>query len=237
MRIKHRSLHLLTFFAGFILFVTSVSSKAAELQFKSVHLNGVTVEYGISLPKNYTQEKTYPVILSVPPGSQTKSMAEAGLENWLTDFANEGYIVITPVKPSHGMFFRGGEKIIPAFLGYVVKQLHVQENKFYLLGISNGGISAFRIGTLYPSWFKSLTIIPGYPTSEDQKRLENLKVFPVNLLVGSKDSGWFEASKRTHTALIKLGVNSELKVFEGENHFMHSRMPAHTVLQYIQRGL
>ncbi len=208
------------------------SAYAAELSFYTSPNN---IKYGVSLPGNYSAQTEYDAVLSLPPGGQDKSMAILGVKNWLDYFSDKQLIVITPIAPKGKMFFRGAEQVLPEFMQHITEKYAIKNKRFYLLGVSNGGISAFRAATLYPEWFNSLTVVPGYPSQPDNKRLEKLKDIPVTLIVGEYDGGWLSNSQKAHQQLNALGSNSKLITIAKEDHFMHARLSAETIYPYLIR--
>jgi len=77
-------------------------------------------------------------------------------------------------------------------MGHIKSQVIPAGGKFYLFGISNGGISVFRVATLNPERFHSSTVLPGWP---DENRLDKVLDMPINYLVGEIDSHWRENSE------------------------------------------
>ena len=93
----------------------------------------------------------------------------------------------------------------------------------HVAGISNGGLSAFRIAGLYAPLFQSLTVLPGFPpTDEDRKNLTNLKHMRITMFVGETDQPWRDRSEETARTLRDIGANVQLTVVAGEGHFLRS---------------
>jgi len=108
---------------------------------------GKKLEYFLSLPKDFDVNKTYRTILAIPPGEQTKSLVDAYL-NWFDYFTKQDWVMACPVTPDGKSFFQGSERYLPYLMDHLQSELKIQDDKFYLLGVSNGGISAFRIAPL-----------------------------------------------------------------------------------------
>jgi hypothetical protein len=205
---------------GFLLFSTTPIGAA---EFRSVTLgDGTWIDFAVVLPPDFDADKTYPLLLALPPGRQDDRMVTAGLTGYWEEAARQlGFIVASPTAPGV-MFFRGGERHIPAFLDEIRRSLPFT-GPVHLAGISNGGLSAFRIAGLYPPLFQSLTVLPGFPpTGEDRKNLSNLKHMQITMFVGETDQPWRDRSEETARTLRDLGANVQLTVVAGEGHFLRS---------------
>ena len=134
-------------------------------------------------PEDFDPEHAYPALLALPPGPQTERMVEAGLGRYWGDLAAErGWIVVSPVAPGGVTFFQGSEHLVPELLAQVRDEHRVENGRFHLAGASNGGRSAFRVALEYPEEFLSLTVLPGFPPNdEDRRRLERIAGMPVRM--------------------------------------------------------
>ncbi len=84
-------------------------------------------------------------------------------------------------------------------------------------GISNGGISAFRIAARYPERVASLVVFPGFArSSEDQAALAGFD-FPIAMFVGGNDPGWIEAMQTAPRLLAASGRAVAFEVRDGED--------------------
>ncbi len=84
-------------------------------------------------------------------------------------------------------------------------------------GISNGGISAFRIAARYPERVASLVVFPGFArSSEDQAALAGFD-FPIAMFVGGNDPGWIEAMQTAARLLAASGRAVAFEVRDGED--------------------
>jgi poly(3-hydroxybutyrate) depolymerase len=208
-----------------ILAVGFMANIASAAEFKSLDLGGGReLVYAVVVPADYDRARDYPAILAMPPGPQTPQMVEAGLGLYWEAMARErGFLVFSPVAPGGTTFYRGSEKLIPKFLSHIKKTYRIRGGKFYLTGISNGGISAFRLAVNQPDAFHSLTVVPGYPISKaDFQGLEKLKSLSVSMYVGEQDTRWHAPMNKALQRLQSLGIAASLKVIPGEGHVIQS---------------
>lgn len=182
--------------------------------------DGRTLRYALILPEDFDPAKRYPALLALPPGPQTEPMVEAGLGRyWGAQAASRGWIVVSPVAPNGTLFHEGSETALPALLDAITERYPIEHGKFHLAGASNGGRSAFRVATLYPERFLSLTVLPGYPpTSADTKRLERIRDLPVAMFVGGADEPWIDAMQKVQAELRKYDADVSLTILPGEGH-------------------
>ena len=182
---------------------------------------GSALEFALLLPEGFNPVQTYPVLLALPPGGQSRDMVEAGLSSyWISGAAGRDWIVVSPIAPGGRLFFRGAEQLLPEFLEAIKEQLPVEGGRFHLAGISNGGISAFRIAIQQPELFHSMVVLPGFPADQDFSMLDRLLEMPVKMYVGELDSGWVQEMSETQRELKRLQVNSILEIVPGNGHFI-----------------
>ena len=178
---------------------------------------GKKLEYYLSLPENFDANKTYRTILAIPPGAQNKNEVEPYMP-WIEYFAKQDWIMVCPVTPDGKAFHQGSERHLPYLMDNLQNEIKLYGDKFYLLGVSNGGISSFRVGTLHPERFHSITVIPGWPKPADENRLEKIVDIPINFIVGEEDFHWLKKSEEFADALTKMGANVSLEIIPDEGH-------------------
>lgn len=186
--------------------------------------DGTILQYGVTLPDSFEAGQTYPILLALPPGPQTQEMVAVGLDNyWASEAYKRGWIVLSPIAPNGTLFFQGSETLIPEFLAHTAAQYRPEGDKYHLAGVSNGGISAFRIALLNPELFHSLMVLPGFPyTEEEMQNLAVLKDIPVTMFVGENDTSWVGRMEQTEERLAGLGAQVSLEIVPNEGHVIRS---------------
>lgn len=191
--------------------------------FEMTMADGTLLEYGVVLPDGFVPGETYPVLLAFPPGSQTRAMVVAGNSYWGAEAQARGWVVVSPIAPGGTLFFQGAEQYLPEFLQRIEVIYPPEGGKFHVAGVSNGGISSFRIATMMPEKFGSLTAVPGFPQTADFEQLDKLTNMPVTLFVGENDdSGWIDRMVATEAELTRLGGQVHLTVVPNEGHVIQS---------------
>jgi poly(3-hydroxybutyrate) depolymerase len=192
---------------------------SAEVQHKTVKINGTTVEYVVVLPDHYDPAKAYPGVLAFGGGPQTMNVVEGMIKRQFQSEAEKrGYIVVSPAAPGGRLFFEGGEKIFPAFLTRILADYKIENNKFHMAGRSNGGISAFHVAASHPEYFLSITGFPGYLPDASAARLKAISKMCIYMHVGELDSGWRQDMLEQSDAFRKQGMSVQFTVEKGQHH-------------------
>jgi len=192
----------------------------ADVLDKTRMVSGTTVHYKVVLPNGYDPGKAYPAVLAFSGGPQTMDTVERTVErNWRAEAERRGYIVVVPAAPEEGVFFEGGDKIFPEFLTMLLGDYKIQDNKFHIAGVSNGGITAFHIAVAYPQYFLSVTAFPGFAITPDQSHLKALAKICVYLHVGELDTpDWVQGSYLLADQLRGEGLTVRFTVEKGQHH-------------------
>jgi poly(3-hydroxybutyrate) depolymerase len=194
----------------------AVSAKVID---ETANLAGMTLHYKVILPKNYAPEKTYPAVLAFPPGAQTMDMVFTTLErNWAPEAQRRGYIVVIPAAPGGRLFIEDGARVFPAFLDKLLGDYNIRDRKFYIAGMSNGGLSAFHIAASYPQYFLAVTGFPGYLPDATPERVSALRGLCINMHVGELDTGWRRSMETQAAEFRAKGFVVHITVEKGQSH-------------------
>ena len=193
---------------------------SASVSQKTMHVDGLTVEYKVVLPDGYDAAKEYPAILVIGGGPQTMDTVDRSLErNFRAEAERRGYIVVAPAAPEGELFFEGGERIFPAFLKAVLRDYHIVDGKFHIAGPSNGGIAALHVAAENPDYFLSVTAFPGYMWQPTNAKLLAIAKMCVYLYVGENDEyRWHDEMKREAEFLRSRGTVATYSVEIGQPH-------------------
>jgi len=211
-------------------FLTLAAAIALAMQFahaevleKAKKIAGLTVQYKVVLPNNYDASRAYPGVLAFPGGGQTMNIVNGMIErNWRPEAEKRGYIVVMPAAPNGVLYFEGSEKIFPEFLKQILADYKIQDGKFHIAGISNGGISAFHIAASHPEYFLTLSGLPGYLIDPTPARIAAISKMCINMYVGELDSGWREDMSAQAKELQAKGLRVHFTVEPSQNHVMRT---------------
>ena len=169
----------------------------------------VTVHYKVVLPDGYDATKTYPAIIAFGGGPQTMNTVDGILtRNFRAEAEQRGYIVVAPAAPDGELFFERGARIFPEFLTMILADYKIQDGKFHIAGVSNGGIASLHIAAANPQYFLSVTAFPGYMWEPTQAKLQAISKMCVFMYVGEFDPYmWNNEMKREVEFLRSKGTD------------------------------
>src|SRR6266567_2907337 len=195
----------------------------AELVEKAKKVGGTTIHYKVVLPNGYDPAKAYPAILAFGGGPQTMDMVQATLQrNWREQAETLGYIVILPAAPNGDLFFESGDRVFPGFIVKLLGDFKILQNKFHIAGVSNGGLSAFHIASLYPQYFWSVTGLPGFLPETSPERMRALAKMCIYMYAGELDVDWLQSEKEQAAKFRGQGFTVEFSEEKGQGHVMRT---------------
>lgn len=194
---------------------------SAEVLDKVKKEAGVTVHYKLILPNGYNAAKAYPAVLAFPGGPQFMSIVQRTVEeNWRPQAEQRGYIVVVPAAPDGELFFEGGARVFPKFITGLMADFKVEGGKFHIAGMSNGGLSAFYIASLYPQYFLSVTGFPGLLDNATPAGMKALAGMCINMHAGELDPEWRDAMKQQAEQFGALGYKVRFTIEPNQPHIL-----------------
>lgn len=204
--------------AALVLCMSTVAPARAEMVERTGTFGGLQMTYEVVLPTGYTPAQAYPVVLVFTGGSQSMTGARRTPQSdWQQEAERRGYIVISPAAPDGQLFFRGGARVFPEFLDFILATYNVA-GKLHVAGHSNGGVSAFYVATTYPQYFSTVIGYPGLLNGPDGPNPAALRSLCVFMHVGENDHGWREAMTDQVATLDAQGVRVRLTVEPDQEH-------------------
>ena len=197
----------------------SVPATASVLE-QTKKIGRVTVNYKVVLPDNYDAAKTYPAIIAFGGGPQTMNTVDGMLaRNFRAEAEKRGYIVVAPAAPDGELFFEDGARIFPEFLKMILADYKIQDGKFHIAGLSNGGISALHVAAANPQYFLSVTAFPGYMWEPTPAKLVAISKMCVFMYVGENDEYRWHDEMRSEAAFLRAkGTVARYTVEKGQPH-------------------
>ncbi len=139
--------------------------------------------YALSVPITYQPEKGYALVVCLHGAGFT---GEAYLERWQSRLGDD-YIVACPTYPAGAWFTRRAEEVVLAVIRTLQRQYHLDPDRIFLTGMSNGGIGAWLIGMHHAPRFAGIAPMAGGLDDVLMPFLANLRNTPVYMIHGAKD--------------------------------------------------
>lgn len=169
-----------------------------------------TYRYGLYVPPTYDPAKEYALVLCLHGAGFT---GDAYLERWQTRLG-ENYILACPTYMQGTWWTRHGEELVLATLRTVQARYHIDPDRVFLTGMSNGGIGTYLVGTHHAPLFAGLAPMASGLDTVLMPFLENLKNTPVYMIHGRQDDVMpVELSRAIAQELTRLGY-----VFQYQEH-------------------
>ncbi len=142
-----------------------------------------TYHYAFSVPLTYQPGKGYGLVVCLHGAGFS---GDAYLERWQNRLGDD-YLLVCPTYPSGAWFTRQAEDLVLAVIERVQAQYHVDPDRVFLTGMSNGGIGTWLIGMHHAQRFAGLAPMAGGLDGVLMPFLANLRTTPVYIIHGAKD--------------------------------------------------
>ncbi|MEM7337345.1 MAG: hypothetical protein AAF467_01790 [Actinomycetota bacterium] len=202
---------------------------------QTITIDDTDVDLLMVAPDGFEVGDEAPVLVVFPPGAQDLDTARATLNStYAPEALARGWVLVSPAAPDGVRFFQGSETLVPALFDWIDTWVTPEGGGVHLAGISNGGISSFRVAGENPDRVRSVVVFPGFPREDrDIEALDQLTNIPVRLFVGENDDGWVEPAQAAEARLNELGGDAELMVFVGEGHIIGALSDGVTVFDEL----
>lgn len=175
-------------------------------------------------PARCSSPRLCPVVVAVGGGTQTENLARESIRPWAQDLHDAGYLVLAPIAPGPDeLFFEGGAELLVAFIEAAAERYMTPGERLVLFGVSNGGLSAFRVSPVVRDHLERVVVAPGFARTTDQHRLVDLAGLRVHIFVGADDD-WLAPAEDTVVRLRAAEARVTLRVFDGVGHLLASAL-------------
>lgn len=180
----------------------------------------LTLNYIVYIPKNYTTNSKWPLILSLhgsgERGNNIDDIKKWGIHKILREDNNFPFIVVCPQCPA-GEIWEMQFNMLKELLDEIEDNYSIDKEREYLTGYSLGAYGTWNFAILNPERFAAIVPISGGAISP--KKAVSLKQLPIWVAHGDNDTVVeFEESKRIVDSLEKYNPNIIFKVYKGAGH-------------------
>ena len=167
-----------------------------------VDVQGHAYQLALSVPLTYHPAKGYGLVVCLHGAGFT---GEAYLERWQARLG-EDYVLACPTAPMGAWFTRGAEELVLATIRSVQRRYHIDPDRIFLTGMSNGGIGAWVIGMHDAPLFAGIAPMASGLDDVLMPFLANLRSTPIYIIHGAKDQVMpVELSRTITKELTRLG--------------------------------
>lgn len=179
-----------------------------------VDVQGRAYHLALSVPLTYQSAKGYGLVVCLHGAGFT---GEAYLERWQARLG-EDYVLACPTAPMGAWYTRGAEELVLATIRSVQRRYHIDPDRIFLTGMSNGGIGAWIIGMHDAPLFAGIAPMASGLDSVLMPFLANLRSTPVYIIHGAKDQVMpVELSRTITKELTRLGYPFVYREHEREH--------------------
>ena len=167
-----------------------------------IDVQGRPYHLALSVPLTYQAKKGYGLVVCLHGAGFT---GEAYLERWKARLG-EDYVLACPTAPMGAWFTRGAEELVLATIRSVQRRYHIDPDRIFLTGMSNGGIGTWIIGMHHAPLFAGIAPMASGLDNVLMPFLANLRSTPIYIIHGSKDQVMpVELSRTIAKELTRLG--------------------------------
>lgn len=170
---------------------------------QSVQVRREEMSYGLFVPLTYDPTKAFPLVVCLHGAGFTGDLY---LERWAGRLG-DSYILACPTISMGAWWSRYGEELVLATIRAVQARYHIDPDRIYLTGMSNGGIGAWIIGMHHAPRFAAVAPMASGIDDVLFPFLHNLRQMPLYVIHGAKDQimpVWL--SRNITNELAQLGI-------------------------------
>jgi surfactin synthase thioesterase subunit len=150
---------------------------------QAVVVDSHSFRYGLYIPATYAPDKAYPLVICLHGAGFT---GDAYLERWQVRLGDR-YILACPTLRNGDWWTRTAERLVMATMRAVTAGYHVDPDRIFLTGMSNGGIGAYLIGARYAPRFAAVIPMASGLDEVLMPFLQNFRHTPLYIIHGKQD--------------------------------------------------
>jgi predicted esterase len=159
------------------------AAPTGRLPEQTVTLNGEENLYGLYVPKDYQPARAYPLVICLHGAGFDGS---SYLDRWQPRLG-ERYLLACPTMEAAAWWTPKAQELVLAVQREVMRNYHVDPDRVFLSGMSNGGIGTYLIGLNHVDRFAALIPMAGALPDPLLPLLDNARATPFYIIHGSKD--------------------------------------------------
>lgn len=157
-------------------------AQTGRLPEQTILVNGEE-NVGLYVPKNYQPAQAYPLIICLHGAGFD---GDSYLDRWQPRLGKR-YLLACPSFEAAAWWTPEAEELVLAVLREVTRNYHVDLDRVFLTGMSNGGVGTYLIGLNHTDLFAALIPMAGALPEALHPLLDNARTTPFYLIHGAKD--------------------------------------------------
>jgi dienelactone hydrolase len=159
-------------------------------------------KYALYVPESYSPDEAYGLVVCLHGAGFT---GDSYLERWQTRLG-DSYILACPTLPPGDWWTRTAEDLVLVTIRAVEGRYHIDPDRVFLTGMSNGGIGAYLIGAHHAPRFAAVMPMASGLDDVLMSFLENFRQTPLYIIHGKQDQVIpVRLSRSIDEALTELG--------------------------------
>ena len=227
-------IYLLLFVFSFqIVFAQEISLRKGTVTDNLLVNDSLSETFAIYLPRNYSNEKSWPVFFVFDPEGRGKSVAQL----FRQPGEEQGYVIVASNKINSKDSLLNNLKAGTRLMSRVFNLFSVDKNRIYTAGLAEGAEVSSAIPAVYNNIQGVLAVGDIWLNADPLKKDEK---FSILGLVGARDFRLYKM-KESIRFLGKKGNNASLYKFDGTHQWPDSNIISNALgdftLQAISKGL
>lgn len=190
--------------------------------FNSLTVNGEDRRYAVYVPRDYTPDKEWPVIVFLNGrgecGTDGQKQIAVGLATAvMLDAKSWPFIVVFPQKPDYNSDWSSHEGLVLGALDKTLEEYSTDKSRVYLTGLSQGGRGTWEIGAKHADRFAAIAPICGW--GDPATLALALAKMPCWAFHGEKDRAVpVSGTKNLVAALEKINAPVKMTIYPEADH-------------------
>ena len=150
---------------------------------EQIIIRGRPYPLSMFIPTTYQASRSYALVVCLHGAGFT---GEEYLERWRARLGDD-YVLACPTYPSGAWFTRHAEELVLGTIRQARLRYHIDPNRIFLTGMSNGGIGTWLTGMHHAPLFAGLAPMASGLDGVLMPFLANLRNTPIYIIHGAKD--------------------------------------------------
>jgi predicted peptidase len=199
--------------------------------------SGLKLRYSLSLPRDYSPSRSYPLVVALHYGGKVTPFYGRGFLSSFVEPALEdlGAIIVAPDCPKEGWTNAVSETAILELMLLLMEEYDIDSDRVVLLGYSMGGAGTWYMAARHPDLFSAAIPISAPADLDKTPIVEHV---PLYIIHGEKDELFSPLDvKLLYHKQKNNGAEIEMITVAGEGHYQLARFinPLKAIIPWIRK--